>query len=149
MAKKILIIETSLRAKSNSDRLAESFAEGAKAAGNDVEIISMKGKNIGFCTGCFGCQKLGHCVFKDDANEITEKILEQIQRSISALIFFQLRYVFFYLISLGSSCIFAYSSMGFNNSLYGDHSVALIKKSGTITIFLKYSLRCYHKHIIL
>ena len=34
MAKKILIIETSLRAKSNSDRLAESFAEGAKAAGN-------------------------------------------------------------------------------------------------------------------
>ena len=76
MAKKILIIETSLRAKSNSDRLAESFAEGAKAAGNDVEIISMKGKNIGFCTGCFGCQKLGHCVFKDDANEITEKILE-------------------------------------------------------------------------
>ena len=76
MAKKILIIETSLRAKSNSDRLAESFAEGAKAAGNDVEIVSMKGKNIGFCTGCFGCQKLGHCVFKDDANEITEKILE-------------------------------------------------------------------------
>ena len=76
MAKKILIIETSLRAKSNSDRLAESFAEGAKAAGNDVEIISMKGKNIGFCTGCFGCQKLGHCVLKDDANEITEKILE-------------------------------------------------------------------------
>ena len=36
MAKKVLIIETSLRAKSNSDRLAESFAEGAKAAGNDV-----------------------------------------------------------------------------------------------------------------
>lgn len=76
MAKKILIIETSLRAKSNSDRLAESFAEGAKAAGNDVEIVSMKGKNIGFCTGCFGCQKKGHCVIKDDANEITEKILE-------------------------------------------------------------------------
>ena len=76
MAKKILIIETSLRAKSNSDRLAESFAEGAKAAGNDVEIVSMKGKNIGFCTGCFGCQKIGHCVINDDANEITEKILE-------------------------------------------------------------------------
>ena len=36
----------------------------------------MKGKNIGFCTGCFGCQKKGHCVIKDDANEITEKILE-------------------------------------------------------------------------
>ncbi|OON88416.1 NADPH-dependent FMN reductase [Oribacterium sp. C9] len=76
MAKNVLIIETSFRANSNSDRLAESFAEGAKAAGNDVEIISLKGKNIGFCTGCFGCQKIGYCVIKDDANEITEKILE-------------------------------------------------------------------------
>ena len=76
MSKKVLIIETSLRANSNSDKLAESFAEGAKAAGNDVEIVSLKGKNIGFCTGCFGCQKIGHCVIKDDANEITEKILD-------------------------------------------------------------------------
>ncbi len=76
MGKKVLIIETSLRSKSNSDRLAESFAEGAKAAGNKVEIVSLKGKRIGFCTGCFGCQKISHCVIKDDANEITEKIFE-------------------------------------------------------------------------
>ena len=76
MSKKVLIIETSLRPNSNSDKLAESFAEGARAAGNEVEIVSLKGKNIGFCTGCFGCQKLGHCVIDDDANDITEKILE-------------------------------------------------------------------------
>ena len=76
MAKKVLIIETSLRTGSNSDILAESFAKGAKDAGNDVEIVSLKGKRIGFCTGCFACQKLGKCVITDDANEITEKILE-------------------------------------------------------------------------
>jgi len=76
MAKKVLIIETSLRNNSNSDRLAESFAKGASDAGNDVEIVSLKGKKIAFCTGCFGCQKLGKCVIDDDANEITEKILE-------------------------------------------------------------------------
>lgn len=33
MAKKVLIIDTSLRVGSNSDILAESFADGAKAAG--------------------------------------------------------------------------------------------------------------------
>ncbi len=76
MAKKVLIIETSLRTGSNSDILAESFAKGAKDAGNDVEIVSLKGKRIGFCMGCFACQKLGKCVITDDANEITEKILE-------------------------------------------------------------------------
>ena len=76
MSKKVLIIETSLRPNSNSDKLAESFAEGARAAGNEVELVSLKGKNIKFCTGCFGCLKIGHCVMKDDANEITEKILE-------------------------------------------------------------------------
>lgn len=76
MSKKVLIIETSLRSGSNSDKLAESFAKGAADAGNSVEIVSLKGKNISFCTGCFGCQKIGKCVIKDDANDITEKILE-------------------------------------------------------------------------
>ena len=76
MAKKVLIIETSLRSGSNSDILAESFAKGAKDAGKDVEIVSLKGKKINFCSGCFACQKLGKCIIDDDANDITEKILE-------------------------------------------------------------------------
>lgn len=76
MAKKVLIIETSLRNNSNSDRLAESFAKGAEDAGHKVEIVSLKGKRIGFCTGCFECLKRGHCVIDDDANDITEKIFE-------------------------------------------------------------------------
>ena len=76
MAKKVLIIETSLRSGSNSDILAESFAKGAKDAGNDVEVISLKGKKINFCSGCFACQKIGKCIIDDDANDITEKILE-------------------------------------------------------------------------
>jgi multimeric flavodoxin WrbA len=75
MSKKVLIIKTSLRANSNSDKLADSFAKGALEAGNDVETVSLKGKTIAFCKGCFACSKLGHCVINDDANEITEKIL--------------------------------------------------------------------------
>ena len=76
MAKKVLVIETSLRNDSNSDRLAECFAQGAREAGNEVEIVTLKGKTIAFCKGCMACQKLGRCVIKDDANEITDKILE-------------------------------------------------------------------------
>ena len=55
---KVIVISTSLRHGSNSDMLAEKFAEGAKTAGNDVEKISLVGKNIQFCKGCLGCQKL-------------------------------------------------------------------------------------------
>ena len=39
MAKKILIISTSLRRRSNSEALADAFLAGAKAAGNIVEKI--------------------------------------------------------------------------------------------------------------
>lgn len=73
---KVLIITTSLRAKSNSDILANKAAEGAKDAGHEVEIISLKGKTIGFCIGCFTCQKTQKCVIRDDAIEIAEKVKE-------------------------------------------------------------------------
>lgn len=71
--KNVLVISTSLR-KGNSNALAEKFAEGAKGAGNNVEIVSLVGKNISFCRGCFACLSKGKCVINDDANEITEKM---------------------------------------------------------------------------
>lgn len=74
MARHVLVISTSLRNNSNSDRLADSFAEGAKAAGNEVTKISLMGKKIAFCKGCLACQKLGHCVIADDALAITEEM---------------------------------------------------------------------------
>lgn len=70
----ILVITTSLRGKSNSDFLADSFIKGAEESGNNVEKVSLKGKNIAFCKGCLACQKTGKCVIKDDAPEIVEKI---------------------------------------------------------------------------
>ena len=49
--KRVIVISTSLRHGSNSDMLADKFIEGAKVAGNDVEKISLVGKNIQFCKG--------------------------------------------------------------------------------------------------
>lgn len=70
----VLVISTSLRARSNSDILAERLVAGAKDAGHQVEHISLKGKDIRFCIGCLACQKTQKCVQKDDAIEIAEKV---------------------------------------------------------------------------
>ena len=41
-----------------------------------MELISLKNNTIAFCKGCLACQQTGHCVIKDDANAITDKMLE-------------------------------------------------------------------------
>ena len=75
MRKKVLVISTSLRRHSNSHALAEEFAEGAKEAGHQVELISLIGRQIEYCVGCLSCQRTGQCVIEDDANLIAEKML--------------------------------------------------------------------------
>ena len=71
---KVLIITTSLRNKSNSDILAKKVMQGAIDCGNDVELVSLKGKSISFCIGCLACQKTQKCVLNDDMIEIAEKV---------------------------------------------------------------------------
>ena len=44
MKKKVLIISTSLRGGSNSEILAKECEKGAKAAGHDVQFLSLKEK---------------------------------------------------------------------------------------------------------
>ena len=73
--KKILIISTSPRKNSNSESLALAFAEGAKAAGHEVDFVSLRGKTVSFCRGCFVCQKKLRCVIRDDADELCQKAL--------------------------------------------------------------------------
>ncbi len=74
MPKNILIISCSLRNRSNSEALADSFFAGAEAAGNHVEKITLKDKTIAFCKGCLACQKTQKCVIRDDASLIAEKM---------------------------------------------------------------------------
>ena len=75
MNKKVVVISTSLRGNSNSEKLAEYFARGAEDAGNTVAFISLKNKKIGFCIGCLVCQSKGECIIKDDAIEIEKSVL--------------------------------------------------------------------------
>ena len=73
MRKNVLIISSSPRKGGNSETLAASFAKGAQDAGNHVETVWLREKQIGFCKGCLACLKAGHCVIKDDAAEIAAK----------------------------------------------------------------------------
>ena len=75
MSKKVLIVSASPRKSSNSEALALAFAEGAKEAGHEVEFISLRGKTVNFCRGCFVCQEKLRCVIRDDADEICQKAL--------------------------------------------------------------------------
>lgn len=73
--KNVLVISTSPRKGGNSESLALEFARGAEEAGNRVETIFFREKNIGFCKGCLACSKTNRCVIRDDAAELVEKML--------------------------------------------------------------------------
>ena len=74
--KKVLVVSTSPRVNSNSEVLAKAFAKGAEESGHEVELISLRGKTINFCRGCFVCQEKQRCVIRDDADVICQKALE-------------------------------------------------------------------------
>ncbi len=73
--KKILIVSASPRKNSNSEALALAFAEGARSAGHEVDFVSLRGKEVNFCRGCFVCQEKLRCVIRDDADAVCQKAL--------------------------------------------------------------------------
>ena len=75
MSKKVLIISSTPRKGGNSDKLCDAFAEGAKEAGNEVEKVRIADLKIGYCTGCYACQKTGKCAIKDDAWGVIDKMM--------------------------------------------------------------------------
>ncbi len=77
MNKKVLILSGSPRKLGNSDILCDEFMKGAEDSGNEVKKIRISEKKIGFCEGCYYCQKSGGiCAKKDDMEEILDDILK-------------------------------------------------------------------------
>lgn len=74
MSKNVLIISSSARKGGNSDTLCDQFMAGAKDAGHCVEKVYLVDKNIGFCRGCYACEKLGRCIQEDDMGELIGKL---------------------------------------------------------------------------
>ena len=71
----IAILQGSPKKNGSSNMLADSFAEGAKAAGHNVHIFDVAHAKIHPCSGCIKCGYDGPCVFKDDVEGIKNGIL--------------------------------------------------------------------------
>ena len=76
MGKHVLIFKGSPRVKGNSSLLAGKAAEGAQAAGADVETFSLHTMDIRPCDACDTCQETGVCVLKDDMQMLYPKLRE-------------------------------------------------------------------------
>jgi multimeric flavodoxin WrbA len=76
---KVIGIAGSLRSKSNTLLYVKTALEVLKKEGLETELISLKGKEIKPCIGCYDCakKKKGVCTIKgDDFNEILGKMRE-------------------------------------------------------------------------
>ncbi len=74
--KKVIIVMGSPRKNGNSATLAHKVAEGAIAAGADVESFYLQGMDIKPCTACDVCLKdaASDCNINDDMTELYPKL---------------------------------------------------------------------------
>ncbi len=73
---KILGISCSPQKKGSTAAFLEIALNGAEEAGAETELFSIAGKDIQGCKGCYGCQKDGVCVTKDDMQILKEKMVQ-------------------------------------------------------------------------
>ncbi|MCK4869799.1 MAG: flavodoxin family protein [Gammaproteobacteria bacterium] len=71
---KILTIMASPRRDGNSELLYREFIRGARESGAEVDEVILCDKKIGPCIECYGCEKDGRCVLKDDFDELYDKL---------------------------------------------------------------------------
>lgn len=73
----ILVLNGSPRKESNTLILTSYFLEGInQSKKHNIEIINVTEKDIKYCQGCLSCwiKQDGHCVIKDDMNDILDKM---------------------------------------------------------------------------
>ncbi len=76
MAKRVLVFKGSPRENGNSSALADRAAEGAQAAGAEVEIFSLHRMDIRPCDACDTCQETGVCVLNDGMQALYPKLTQ-------------------------------------------------------------------------
>ena len=79
MCAKVLILSGSPRKNGNTEILCDRFAEGVRDAGHHVELVRVCDKDIHYCTGCDSCVKSGRCVFRDDMEEIRDRMAKVVE----------------------------------------------------------------------
>jgi multimeric flavodoxin WrbA len=72
---KVIGIAGSLRPKSNTLKYVETAMTVFRKAGMETHLISLRGKEIKPCNGCYDCVKKGYCTIKgDDFDQILDEM---------------------------------------------------------------------------
>lgn len=71
---KVILLNASPRANSNTKMVLEECAKEIEKEGVEAEIVSLKGMKIQSCIACLKCAETGNCVLNDGLDEIIEKI---------------------------------------------------------------------------
>ncbi len=66
------------KTRGNTYVIIDEFAEGAREAGAEVDVVLLAGKKINHCVACLKCwtQTPGKCALKDDMADLLEKFME-------------------------------------------------------------------------
>jgi NAD(P)H-dependent FMN reductase len=67
---RVIGIYGSPRKGGNSDLILDSALGGAQERGADVKRIYVRDLHMSGCKECGGCEKTGHCVVKDDMQDV-------------------------------------------------------------------------------
>ena len=72
---KVIGIAGSLRPESNTLKYVETAMEVFRKAGMETNLISLRGREIKPCNGCYDCVKKGYCTIKgDDFDRILDEM---------------------------------------------------------------------------
>lgn len=71
---KVILLNGSPRAKSNTQDVLEVCAEEIEKEGVETKILRLRGKTIQSCLGCSKCAETGKCIINDGINEIVEEL---------------------------------------------------------------------------
>lgn len=92
--KKIIIIDGGPRKNMNTAKLLQRFAEGAKSAGNDIEVKTVRLYDFDYkgCMSCMACKLKGKastiCRFRDALTPILEEIAQADGLALGSPIYF-------------------------------------------------------------
>lgn len=75
---KVIVVNTSPRAKGNCDLVGQHMAKRLEAAGAEVRLVDFRTLDIGYCQGCDACKAKDRawCVRKDDWSTLIPAIDE-------------------------------------------------------------------------
>lgn len=85
---KVILISGSPRLKGNTRLVMERCKEEIENGGLEAEVITLAGKDIKGCIGCYKCKELGKCALNDGVNDIIDKIREAQGLIVGAPVYF-------------------------------------------------------------